>query len=206
MIESSCFKGVTVENANPSQHVRNLAAVGTDVLHWRRTDGARNARETLDARGIAANRLGDNVIPGFAGLRFEHERLVVHGDVETAGLHAQDQAWESIIRDDQIRSAAEDEDVEPARARPAQGMRDVIVTDSIGEIACTSTQPQRGQRGERNEFLKHECHEANRLHRLGRAFLRKQPAHDLGVAVGLRPDVVSTARGFRVARVAARGL
>jgi hypothetical protein len=149
-----------VEDLHRCDGLGYFLPIGADILHGRAAHTARNAAQAFDPRTASHHRVGDKLVPGFAGAYVEKNFAILIVPavlVDARNRDLQHQARPTGVGDHQVAAAAQNEQGQIARAR--EGSRLLHSTDIPGldKILRRASDLEGGQRRERNVFEhKHE--------------------------------------------------
>jgi len=150
------FLRYEVEGVNTYYAVRNLLAIGADVLHGRSANAAGNARETFDAGGVVLDGSADGGIPFDSGIGFHDGSsgfLEVMDRQRVAG-DANDDAGKAAVADKEVAAAAENEKSYVVGAGKADGGEHILFVPRLRKPAGGATNPEGSVLGQRNVFEK----------------------------------------------------
>jgi hypothetical protein len=102
--------GQPVIDLHRGDRVRDVLAVGVDVLDRRGAGPARDPGQALDAGQALRHAPGHQVIPVLPGRRRQQGRVAVGGELYSPGVGQHDQAGKSLVADYQVAAAAQDKD------------------------------------------------------------------------------------------------
>ena len=146
-------KGFEVEGVDERDGLRDLLAVGADVLDGGGADGAGDAGETLDAGKAGVDGLADEVVPVHAGGDVVGDGaavgLGVRKAVDLHGLLAgelENKAGVAGVGDEEVGAAAEGSDGEAALAGEVEGVEEVLVGFCAAEETRGTADAERGER------------------------------------------------------------
>ena len=143
--------GTPVVEIDVDEHVRNLDAVGAHVLHGRGAGAARDSGQALQPAEPHADRRRDEGVPVLTGLHGdEHGAVGQRFDRVPGTAHQQRDARHALVRDHDVRAAAEQEQRFARGVRGTHGFDDLRRRPRHQEPARRAAHPQRGVRGERS--------------------------------------------------------
>ena len=118
---------VAVPDAHARDGLRDLLAVGADILHRRRPGEPGDAGERLDARPALGDGAGDDVVPHLSGGDDDVDVLVVRGlDADPLRRDAHDGAAEAVIGDDEVGAAGQEQQGRAHLVRGPDGGDDLV--------------------------------------------------------------------------------
>ena len=136
--------GSSIVGVDGGDGLRDLLAVGADVLDGRSADGAGDAGEALDAGETAVDGVLNEGVPGLAGA--DGEEVVTEGS-NAADLDVEDEAVEAGVTDEEIAAAAEDEEREGVLVGEGDGLGEVGGGGGFGEETGRATDLEGGEGG-----------------------------------------------------------
>jgi hypothetical protein len=142
-------EGLEVECAHPCDGLRDLLAVGADVLNGRRAGQPGDAGEAFHAGDSLLAEVQDQSIPVGAGGDFRFDGGFIAGEFDRfRELDLQDQAGVALVRNDKVGAAAEREDGKILLAGEADGFEQIGFGGDAGEVAGRASDAEGGERGE----------------------------------------------------------
>ena len=149
-VKSRRFAGLAIQSGQAGEHVLDLHAIGADVLHRCRADGAGNQAEVFQPRQPLRQGVLHERMPRLAGLGFDHDlAAVIAQDANPARGHAQHQRLD-IGRQQQIAATANHQQRHVMFHRIGQGFTHVGIAMGLGKQPGLNVDAKAVERFERN--------------------------------------------------------
>ena len=157
-VKSPQVAGLAIQRGQAGEHVLDLHAIGADVLHRCRADGAGNQAEVFQARQPLRQGVLHERMPRLAGLGFDHDlAAVIAQDANPAGGHAQHQRLD-IGGQQQVAAAADHQQRHLVFRRIGQGFTHVGIAMGLGKQPGLNIHAKGVERLERNPGLYLQTH------------------------------------------------
>src|SRR5262245_48836947 len=133
--------------------LRDLLPVGSDVLYGRAPDRSRNTAETLDSSKVAFDAALNQRVPLFPGSCPNDSLVPIIDPFGAHHANLQHQPRETLISNENVRSAAQHEQWQVFTVREVEGFKYVRFGRSIDEITGRAANSECSQRRQRHVFL-----------------------------------------------------